>query len=84
MEELQILMENNDIRFDAKQQHFRCFAHISNLGIQDTLKLMRDMTYDNEDAKDEDCMNDEQLCIIKLREMFKKNTFVGTMANSFT
>lgn len=77
MEELQILMEKNDIRFDAKQQHFRCFAHILNLGIQDTLKLMKlqDMTYDNKDAEDEeieDDMNDEQSCITKLREMFKK------------
>ena len=28
--ELQILMENNDIHFDAKQQHFHCFAHLLN------------------------------------------------------
>ncbi|CAL1680872.1 unnamed protein product [Lasius platythorax] len=77
MEELQILMGKNDIRFDAKQQHFRCFAHILNLGIQDTLKLMnlQDMTYDNKNAEDEeieDDMNDKQSCITKLREMFKK------------
>ena len=77
-------MEENDIRFDAKQQHFRCFAHILNLGIQDTLKLIKlqDMTYDNEDAEDEEIendMNDEQ-CITKLRKMFKK-ICSSTMAN---
>jgi len=42
MEELQVLMEENDICFDTiKQQHFRCFAHILNLDIQDTLKLIK-------------------------------------------
>jgi len=44
--------------------------------IQDTSKLklkLRNMTYDNESAEDEeDCMNDEQSRIMKLRKMFKK------------
>jgi len=76
MEELQVLMEENDIYFDAKQQHFRCFAHILNLGVQDTLKLVKlqDMTCDNDynkDEKVEDNTNDEQSCLIKLREIFK-------------
>lgn len=58
-------MEKNDIRFDAKQQHFCCFAHVLNLGVQDTLKLIKlqDLTYNNEDAEDEeieDGINDEQ------------------------
>lgn len=75
MEELQILMEENDIHFDAKQ-HFRCFAHILNLGVQDTLKLMKlqDMTYNKEDADEdeeiEDDINDES-CLTKLRKIFK-------------
>lgn len=32
MQELQILMMENDIPFDAENQHFRCFGHILNLG----------------------------------------------------
>lgn len=33
-------MENEKLNFDPTDQHFRCFAHILNLGVQDVLKLI--------------------------------------------
>lgn len=36
--ELSQLMEESGYKFDPINQHFRCFAHILNLGVQDILK----------------------------------------------
>lgn len=40
IQELSMLMDNDGIVFDTEDQHFRCFAHIINLAIQDVLKLI--------------------------------------------
>lgn len=41
MSELNILMAENDLSFDNINQHFRCFAHILNLGVQDIMKMLK-------------------------------------------
>lgn len=40
IQELSVLMNNEHIVFDIEDQHFRCFAHIINLAVQDVLKLI--------------------------------------------
>lgn len=35
------ILKNQNIYFDVENQHFRCFAHILNLGVQDVLKLIK-------------------------------------------
>ena len=71
--ELKVLMENENIDFDIEDQHFRCFSHIMNLGVQDVLKLInieiteftkstesfKDKTSDMDDDTDEDDYYDD-------------------------
>ena len=40
MQELGVLMKKEKINFDVNDKHFRCFAHIANLGVQNMLKLI--------------------------------------------
>ena len=47
MKELSVLMKNEGIEFDSDNQHFRCFAHILNLAVQDILKLMNSPLNEN-------------------------------------
>ncbi|CAD6203838.1 GSCOCG00009824001-RA-CDS, partial [Cotesia congregata] len=50
MIELQNLLPN----FDAENQHFRCMAHVLNLGVQDLMKTLSLNTYnDNGNNSDE-------------------------------
>ncbi|OXU16505.1 hypothetical protein TSAR_009411, partial [Trichomalopsis sarcophagae] len=74
MKELSIILKKDDIAFDAEDQHFRCFAHILNLGVQDIsinvnpdkpLKSMIDKTNKEENLDDvseseNENFNDEQ------------------------
>lgn len=55
MSELKILMDNAGFCFDNINQHFRCFAHIMNLGVQDINKLMKCKTDGNDD---DECLED--------------------------
>lgn len=48
MMELSKLLIQADYKFDPINQHFRCFAHIFNLGVQDTLKVMNVEENENE------------------------------------
>jgi len=67
-------MKENDIRFHVKQQHFRCFAHILNLGVQVLWNWWScDMTHSIEDAENEEIEGDinDESCLSKLWEMFK-------------
>lgn len=43
---LKNILVNEGIDFPAVDQHFKCFAHIKNLGAQDTLKLLKIKTRD--------------------------------------
>lgn len=83
LEELQKIMLDKGYKFDAKDQHFRCFAHILNLGVQDILKLLKgNVETEKEDDDDDeetdkyDDDDDETIVnsppIIKLRRLFKK------------
>lgn len=40
IKELGVLMKQKNIPFSTEDQHFRCFSHIMNLAVQDTLKLI--------------------------------------------
>ena len=40
MENLGVLMEKENFTFNHEDQHFRCYAHILNLAVQDILKLI--------------------------------------------
>lgn len=40
IQEFSELMDNEGIVFDTEDQHFRCFAHIINLAVQEVLKLI--------------------------------------------
>ena len=45
--EFKLLMDQDVIEFDARNQHFRCIAHIENLAVQDFLKELRFQNDDN-------------------------------------
>ena len=40
IKELGTMMEKQQLKFNIEDQHFRCFVHILNLGVQDVLKLL--------------------------------------------
>lgn len=40
MKELKKILSQEGIAFDAVDQHYKCFAHIFNLCVQDILKLL--------------------------------------------
>lgn len=78
MEELHVLMAADDIIFDLDTQHFRCFAHILHLGVQDIVKNVRlpnnheyeDVSEDETDV-DGDNLDGDKNCVTKLRNLFK-------------
>lgn len=50
-------MNKCGIEFNTKEQHFRCFAHIINLGVQDTFKLLQlkpQIFVDDDDGEEEE------------------------------
>lgn len=49
----------DDISFSSEDQHFRCFAHIINLAVQEVLVKLRldNVAEDDEDDDDEDDHN---------------------------
>lgn len=79
--ELKTLLQESDISFNTDDQHFRCFAHILNLGVQDILKLLQhdaDQSQESSEDSDSECSDDEstihspvlklRLCIRKIRK----------------
>lgn len=49
----EIMLHDQNIIFNANDQHFRCFAHILYLAVQDMLKLLKADEIE-EDSFDED------------------------------
>lgn len=68
IEKLGEILNSNNVEFDTEQQHFRCFAHILNLGVQDTFKVLKCPITDNDvDIEDEYMIEDKSSTIGKLR-----------------
>lgn len=67
--ELKILFDQEGIQFVAKDKHFKCLAHVFNLGVQDFLKEL-DLQEDNEEEEFES-EDDEHESI--LREELENN-----------
>lgn len=60
IEELKTILENENIEFDINDQHFRCLAHVLNLGVQDILKLMQVVCEnDSSEEYEEEYLNSE-------------------------
>ena len=53
MENLEELLSDKEIEFNAEDQHFRCFAHIINLGVQEISKTI-DVAPTDENTDDND------------------------------
>ena len=78
--ELQLILHNEYIDFSCEDCHFRCFAHILNLGVQDMLSKLKlnDLEEDKEtDSEDEDnsaTENDDTFNnpIKKIKDLFLK------------
>lgn len=63
--ELDVLMKKEKIDFNIEDQHFRCFSHIMNLGVQDVLKLINiEVTESSEfcctEASDKNNVDDDE------------------------
>lgn len=84
MRELEEILEENDIKFDAKDQHFHCFPHVLNLAVKDILKcleadVVQEDSGDDDDDKKSDFDDEEgdekdnnSPPIDKLRKLCKK------------
>lgn len=83
LSELAILMDANDLSLDPVNQHFRCFAHVINLAVNDMLRIVQanihDVNEKDEEEDDEDDDNNEDVeggdctrVLSKLKTVFKK------------
>lgn len=83
MIELSDLLFHEDISFDSVNCHFRCFAHILNLGVQDTLRALSPVCNHNNESFNDDDSDEENLqfhleqsdktnVIDKIRRLFLK------------
>lgn len=65
IQELKKLLDNDGIEFDVENQHFKCFLHIFNLGVQDILHLVNEnssfMDNNDKDVDGDDDLDDEEL-----------------------
>ena len=72
MQELSVLMNKENLSFNHEDQHFKCYAHILNLAVQDILKLINNPVDENlklvideneiDDTEDEDDDSDDNEC----------------------
>lgn len=75
------MLQNESISFDKENQHFRCFSHILNLGVQDVLKFLNVEASNNEsnsssedddsDISDTDSDTKTLNSVMKVRKTFK-------------
>ena len=72
IQELAVLLPNVDVI----DQHFRCFAHIINLAVQDIMSMLKisneKITDDEFDENENDEFEDTSTSINKLRSLFSK------------
>lgn len=59
--ELQLILQSEGINFDCEDCHFRCFAHILNLGVQDILRELRLDDPEECEESDSDYSKDEDV-----------------------
>lgn len=55
--ELGEILNNKNIAFNIEDQHFRCFAHVLNLAVQDILKVM---DVEQNEERNIECLNYEE------------------------
>lgn len=70
------VLRGDDVEFHNENQHFRCFSHILNLGVQDILKLLSVDIRENNSSESESELSDdivgtELSSIFKVRKLFK-------------
>lgn len=89
--ELKVLFDKDGIEFDVENQHFKCFLHIFNLGVQDILHLVnknsRFLDQDENCESDDEESDDENdnlfyVMIVKVRSIFKKLRGIETLRNT--
>jgi len=63
--ELQLILQNEDINFDCEDCHFRYFAHILNLEVQNMLReLQLDDSQEQEETNSDCCENEDNVTTI--------------------
>lgn len=84
-----LLTENKEnFEFNASEQHFRCFAHILNLGVQDILQSMKvpfeEDKGDYEEISDEDpdFIDNASSPVLRLRILMKKIKISEQLSNN--
>lgn len=81
-------MCEHGVVFNPEMQHFKCFAHILNLGVHDTLKYLNidnqpscESDSDSDSVINNDETDDNINCIAKLRNLFKKIKYSEQLKN---
>lgn len=81
LSELELILNEQNLEFNSCTQHFKCFSHVLNLGVQDALKVLKfepntsnsDLSGSDSDYTDEEeHENLTMTSISKLRYIFKK------------
>lgn len=78
--ELSEILKIHNVSFDIENGHFKCLAHIINLGVQDFLQMVGKIPDDEsyEDENDEEFHDHEDLenIVYRIRTLCKKNSKV--------
>lgn len=60
LKELEPLMVSDGIDFDPINQHYRCFAHVINLAVNDMLRVVQSNVDEIEDTEEDDISSDDE------------------------